>query len=54
MSLRWKLFITRAGHSVSATQPRGHLTDTAIMACELLVQLIVDERLDEQRKGLRV
>ena len=42
------------GHSVSAAQPRGHLIDTAIMAYELLVQLIVNERLDEQRKGLLV
>ena len=30
----------------------AHLIDTAIMSCELLIQLIANERFDEQRKGL--
>lgn len=44
-SRRWKLFITRRSFRFSL---RGltHLTDTAIMAYELLIHLIVNERFD--------
>lgn len=48
-SRRWKLFITARLFRFSL---RGltHLTDTAIMASELLIRLIVNEKFDEQVK----
>lgn len=50
-SRRWKLFIAEQSLRFSLLG-RPHLIDTAVMAYGLLTQLIVNERFDEQIKGL--